>query len=167
MRSGLVVLAALLFTTAPAIAADPPIVFQVQPVGQVLDELRAAGGMVAGEKGTKAVNKIVKSIFGEKGLEGFAITRPVVGYVILAPKPEDITAVIALPVVGEKEFLTLCDRVNRDKVKVDTQDKTLYHLPPLDPRYKALMRFSNQYAYIAYGFNPAPHIEAKALIPLG
>jgi hypothetical protein len=167
MRSGLVALAALLFTTTPALAADPPIVFQVQPVGQVLDELRAAGGIVAGEKGTKAVNKIVKSIFGEKGLEGFDINRPVVGYVILAPKPEDITAVIALPISGEKEFLTLCDRVNRDKVKVDEKDKTLYHLPPLDPRYKALMRFSNQYAYIAYGFNPAQHIEAKALIPLG
>ncbi len=166
MRAALLAVAAVLFSAAPSLAADPPIVFQMQPAGRVLDELRTAAGFVGGENAVKLVNKALKEAFGEKGLEGFDINRPVVGYVILAPKPEDITAVVALPITGEKEFLDLCDRLNKDKLTVDPKDKTLYHLPPLNPRYKAMMRFSNQYAYIAYGYNPAPHIEAKALVAM-
>jgi hypothetical protein len=169
MRTRLLAAAVLLVGAVNVAAADPPlppVVFQAQSVGRVLDDFRAAAGLVGGEKAVKMVNKGLKEAFGEKGLEGLDINRPVVGYVVLAPKPGDITAVVALPVTGEKEFLDLCDRINRDKLKVDAKDKTLYHLPPLDPRYKAMLRFANQYAYIAYGLNPAPHIEAKALVPM-
>jgi hypothetical protein len=151
---------------APAEPSLPPIVFQTQPPGQFLDGVRNAADIMFGDKGVKAVNRALKEVFGEKGLEGLDLNRPVVGYVILAPKPQDITAVVALPVDGEKEFLALCDRINAYKHTVDAKDKTLYHLPPLDRRYKAMLRFSEGYAYIAYGFNPAPHIEAKALIPM-
>lgn len=170
MRTRLLAVVILLVTSTRTPAADepplPPIVFQAQPVGQVFDNFRLAADFVGGEKGVKAVNKRLKEVFGEKGLEGVDINRPVVGYVILAPKPQDITAVVAFPVTTEKEFLALCDRVNLDPLRVDPKDKTLYHLPPLDPRYKAMLRFSDQYAYIAYGFNPAPHIEAKSLVPM-
>ncbi len=169
MRTRLLAAAAILFVTGQAPAVDPPlppIVFQIQPEAQVLDSLRGAADMIGGEKGVKVLNKGLKEIFGEKGLEGLDINRPIVGYVVLAPKPQDITAVLALPITNEKDFLTLCDRVNRDKLRVDEKDKTLYHLPPLDPRYKALLRFSDQYAYIVYGFNPAPHAELKALVPM-
>jgi len=169
MRHGLLAIAAMVLATTQARADDPPlppIVFQMQPEALVLGSLRGAADMVGGEKGVKAFNKNLKEMFGEKGLEGLDINRPIVGYVVLAPKPQDITAVIALPITNEKDFLTLCDRLNRDKLRVDAKDKTLYHLPPLDPRYKALLRFSEQYAYIVYGFNPAPHAELKALVPL-
>ncbi len=166
MRTGLFALAVVLLGSAATPAADPPIVFQAQPVGQVLDQMRYAADLVGGEKGVKAVNKRLKEAFGEKGLDGLDLGRPVVGYVVLAPKPEDITAVVALPITSEKDFLELCDRANLDKHRVDPKDKTLYHLPPLNPQYKAMMRFSEQYAYIAYGFNPAPHIEAKSLVPM-
>src|SRR5438105_1749969 len=67
------------------------------------------------------------------------------------------------PITGEKEFLALCDRTNREKHK--DLGKGLYQLPPLDPRYKARMRFSDQYAYIAYGANPEPALDAKAIVP--
>lgn len=168
MRTGLFVVAALVLAS-PVSAADPqlpPITFQAQPAGQVLDQFRIMAEQVGGEKGVKAFNTGLKGMFGEKGLEGLDINRPIVGYVILAPKPQDITAVIALPVEGEKEFLAFCDRINKDKLKADEKDKSLYHLPPLDPRYKALLRFSEGYAYIVYGFNPAPHAGAKALVPM-
>lgn len=162
-------LAAVLIASATVRAADPPlppIVFQMQPEALVLDQLRGAATHVGGEPAVKRVNMTLKELFGEKGLEGFDINRPIVGYVVLAPKPEDITVVLALPITNEKDFLALCDRVNRDKLRVDEKDKTLYHLPPLNPKYKAMMRFADQYAYIAYGFNPAPNIDAKALVPM-
>lgn len=173
MRPYLLAAAVLLGLSAPHLAARapaeaplPPIVFQTQPPGQFLDNVRAAADVMFGEKGVRAVNKELKGLFGEKGLDGIDLGRPVAGYVFPAPKAEDFTSVIAFPVTGEQEFLTMCDRINRDKLKVDAKDKRLYHLPPLNPRYKALLRFSEGYAYIAYGTNPAPHFDAKSLVPI-
>ena len=169
MRTGLLAAALLLLVPSAAQSAEPPlppIVFQTQPVGRIFDDLRAGADIVGGEKGVKALNEGLKKLLGEKGLEGLDISRPLVGYVVLAPKPQDITAVLAFPVTGEKEFLALCDRVNKDKLKVDEKDKTLYHMPPLEPQYKALMRFKDRYAYIAYGANPAPQIESTALVAM-
>lgn len=166
MRIGLFAFVALLLCGGTARTADPPIVFQTHPVGQVLDNLRSSVDLIAGEKGVKAMNKGIKEMFGEKGFEGLDIGRPIFGYVILAPKPENITAVVALPITGEKEFLDLCERANHQKPKLTGKEKDVYELPPLDPRYKSLMRFSNQYAYIAYGAKPAPNLEPKSLVPL-
>ena len=166
MRIGVLALAILLLGGETAMAVDPPIVFQSHPFGQVLDNLRASVELIAGEKGVKAFNKNLQEKFGEKGFEGLDIGRPIVGYVLLAPKPEDITAVVALPISGEKEFLDLCERANQQKPKLAEKEKDVYELPPLDQRYKALMRFSNQYAYIAYGAKPAPALEPKSLVPM-
>jgi hypothetical protein len=163
------VAAAVLLAPVCATAADPPpIVFQAQPLERTLGDLRAAANLIGGEKGIKAVNAGIKEHFGEKGLDGVDVGRPIVGYVVLAPKPEDITAVLALPITGEKEFLELCERANKQKPMPDAKDKGLYELPPLTPNrgYRALLRFSEQYAYIAYGVNPTPHIDAKSLVPM-
>jgi hypothetical protein len=167
------VAAAALLAPAAAPAADPPIVFQAQPLERVLGDLRAAADLIGGEKGVKAVNKQIDDLFGEKGLEGLDIGRPIVGYVVLAPKPEDITVVVALPVTGEKEFLDLCKRLNKQnpdllqEPRPSATDKDLYELlPPLDTHLKGMMRFSDQYAYIAYGKDPAPHLDRKALVPM-
>jgi hypothetical protein len=145
--------------------AAPPITFQTQPLDRVLSDMRAAADLVGGQKAVKEFNEIIKEQFGEKGFEGLDISRPVVGYVILAPKPQDITAVLVLPITGEKEFLALCDRTN--SVKHKDLGKGLYQLPPLDPRYKARVRFSEGHAYLAYGFNPEPALDPKALVPAG
>ena len=171
MRIGLLATAAIFLGTSvataqPAESPLPPIVFQTQPLGRVLDDIRAGANILGGDKGIKALNEGIKTLLGEKGFEGLDVGRPLVGYVVLAPKPEDITAVVAFPVTGEKEFLDLCDRANVDKLRQDAKDKTLYHMPPLNPRYKAVMRFQDRYAYIAYGFNPMPHLEPKALVPM-
>jgi len=147
MRYALVLAAATLFAPPTLRAADPPITFQSHSFDRVLDELRAAADLVGGEKAVKAVNKGIKERFGAKGLDGLDITRPIVGYVLLDPKPTNITAVIALPITGEKEFLALCDRTNREPHK--DLGKGLYRLPPLNPLYEARMRFSDGYAYIA------------------
>ena len=163
MRYALVLAAAALFAPPTLRAADPPITFQSHSLDRVLDELRAAADLVGGEKAVKAVNKGIKESFGAKGLDGLDISRPVVGYVLLDPKPANITAVVALPITGEKEFLALCDRANREPHK--DLGKGLYRLPPLNPAYQARMRFSDGYAYVAYGASPEPALDAKALVP--
>lgn len=167
MRNAFLAAAVLLLAAPAALAADPPIVLQSQPLGRLFEDVRSAANIVGGEKAVKAFNSAIKDGFGEKGLEGLDLNRPMVGYVVLAPKPADITAVVALPISGEKEFLDLCERVNHQKPRADDKDASLYHLPPLDPRYKALLRFHERHAYIAYGANPSPHIDAKALVSMG
>lgn len=162
MRYSLALVAAALLAPASLRAADPPITFQTQPVNRVLDDVRAAADLIGGEKAVKAFNASIKDKFGDKGFEGLDLNRPVVGYVTLAPKAEDITAVIAFPVTNEKDFVGLCDRFNGMPPK--DLGKGLYALPALDPRQKARMRFSDGYAYISYGANPEPALDARALV---
>lgn len=165
MRYILVLTAAALLAPAAVRAADPPITFQTHSLDRVLGELRTAANFVGGERAIKALNDSIKELLGEKGFEGVDLTKPVVGYVILAPQPEDVTAVVALPVTDEKAFLALCDRANRDKHK--DLGNGLYQLPPLDPAYKARLRFHDGYAYIAYGAKPEPALDPKAIVPVG
>ena len=165
MRYTLVLTAAALFAPSFVRAADPPITFQTQSLDRVLGEIRTAANFVGGERAIKALNDSIKDKLGEKGFEGVDLTKPVVGYVILAPKQEDTTAVVAVPVSDEKTFLALCDRLNHDKHK--DLGKGLYQLPPLDPQFKARLRFSEGYAYIAYGAKPEPALDPKAIVPVG
>jgi len=172
MRYALVLTAAAILAPAPAFAADPapaakpadpPITFQTHPFERVLNDIRFAADLVGGEKAVKAFNKAIKDQLGDKGFEGLDLGKPIVGYVLLAPKPADITAVIAFPITGEKEFIALCDRWNGGE-KAKDLGKGLYEVPPLNPRYKARMKFANQYAYVAYGANPEPALDAKVIV---
>jgi hypothetical protein len=166
MRYTLVLAAAALLAPAPAVAApaEPPITFQTQPLDRLLNDLRAAAEMVGGEKAVKELNKSIKDKLGDKGFEGLDLNKPVVGYVLLAPKADDIVLVVAFPVTGEKEFLGLCERMNGQKPKDLGQG--LYEVPTPGPGAgKARMRFADEYAYVAAGKNPEPALEAKALVP--
>jgi hypothetical protein len=162
MRYALVLTASALFVPAVS-AADPAITFQTLPFDRLLGDLRTATDFVGGETAVKALNTAMRDHLGEKGFEGLDLTKPVVGYVLLAPKLQDVTAVIAFPITGEKEFLALCDRWNRGE-KAKDLGKGIYELPPLDRAHKARMKFANQYAYIAYGNNPEPALDSKALV---
>lgn len=164
MRIGLLTAIALLITAGTASAVDPAIVFQTQPIGQVLDQFRTAADIVAGPKAVKAFNKNLKETFGEKGLLGLDINQPIVGYVLLAPRPEDIAAVIALPITGEAEFLDLCERANHRQPRLIDKTSGIYELPALEHPYSALMRFSEKHAYIAYGLKPAAALADKTLV---
>jgi hypothetical protein len=164
MRYALVLAAAALLAPAALRAADaPPITFQAQPFDRLLADLRSAADLVGGDKAVKALNEAIKEKVGDNGFQGLDLSRPVGGYVLLSPKPEDVTAVVAFPISGEKEFLALCDRWNQGE-KAKDLGKGVYELPPLGQAHKARMTFANRYAYIAYGDNPEPALAADALV---
>jgi hypothetical protein len=169
MRNGLFMAATAVLLATPVVgpAADPPIVFQTQPVGKLLDDARAVATLIAGEKAVKEFNDSIKRTFGEKGLDGLDLNRPVVGYFLVPANPEQTTVVVALPVSGEKEFLDLCERANKQKPK--PLGDGLFELPPPnvgDPAVKAVMRFADGYAYLGAGKDPTPALDAKALVPM-
>jgi hypothetical protein len=134
-----------------AAETDPAIVFQSQPVGKILDDVRVIVKMVGGDMAIKKFNDGIKDTLGEKGFEGLDLNRPVLGYIQLAPKNlEETTVVVVVPVTGDKEFLGLVERVT--KTKLPAPEKGIYELSPgkdeKDPQ-QAYLRFEGQNAYIA------------------
>lgn len=157
------VLALALLAPATALSADPPIVFQTMPIGRVLDDARTLINGAAGEKAVKSFNDAIKETFGEKGFEGLDLTRGVVGYAVIAPKLEQSATVIALPISNEKDFLDLCERANKQKPK--PLPGGLYELPKSEFADKAVVRVVGDYAYLCSANDPAPYLDAKALVP--
>lgn len=167
MRRGFFLAAtAMLAVAMPsvALAADPAVVYQTQPIGRVLDDARATVKLIAGDKAVEDFNKDIKRKLGDKGFLGLDINRPVLGYVDVAPNLTDTVLVLALPVSNEKDFLDFCERWNKSKPKALKDG--LYEVPPLTPELKAVMRISDGYAYIATGVkDPARALEANAIVP--
>lgn len=163
MRTGLLAVAICLIAPLSAMAADPPLEFQVQPLGRLLSDVRSVVKMVGGEKAINEFNDKLKEKLGEKGLEGLDLDRPVLGYVAFNGKIEELVGVLAVPVTGEKEFLELMQRLDIEKPKL--VEKGLYELPIKDKDAKVLMRFEAQYAYIAIGKDPTSTISTKSLVP--
>lgn len=155
---------ALVLAPAMSRAADPPIVFQTQPIGQILDDIRAAGRQIGGERAAKALNRDIEQWLGPKGFDGLDLTRPVVGYILVPEDPLDFTIVLALPVTGEKEFVDFCVRWNRLGPRV--RPDGLMILPALRPELTALGRIVDGYAYIATGLRaPVAALDPKKIIP--
>jgi hypothetical protein len=158
--------AAALAAPAAAPAADPPITFQAQPAGRMLNDARVVARMIGGDAAVKDLEKGLKDKLGEKGFDGLDLNRPIVGYVFLAPKLDETVGVVAVPVTGEKEFLALLGRINEDKAPPKDAGNGLYEFSGTVPETKAMMRFRGPHAYVAIGKDPAAALDpAKLLAP--
>lgn len=148
MRTGLLALA-VLAAPAAAPAADPPVVFQTQPIGRLVDDARATVKLLAGDREAKDFDKALTQGLGEKGFDGLDLSRPVVGYVVVPADPKQTVAVLALPVTTEEAFAAFCERWNKSKPK--PLGGGAYEVPALDPALTALAKVADGYAYIATG----------------
>jgi hypothetical protein len=165
MRTGIIA-TALIVLLAPSlsVAAEPAIVYQTQPLGRLLDELRAMILSMGGPETVADFNKEMKRSLGDKGFDGFDLNRPIVGFIDIPADPMDAVAVIAFPITGEKEWLDFCERWNKNKLAAPKDG--LYEVPPPSPDLKAAMRIVDGYAYIAAGMkNPARALDPKTLTP--
>ena len=158
--------AAVLILAAPsfAVAADPVITYQTQPLGRMLNDLRLYMRNVGGEEALKSFNKEMTQALGEKGFAGFDLNRPIVGYIDVPAAPAEFVAVVAFPVTGEKEWLDFCERWNKSKPK-ELKDG-IYEVPEPDRGFKAVMKVHDGYAYVATGLkDPARALDAKSIVP--
>src|SRR6516165_7248349 len=149
MRSRFLTAAAALLAVALPAAAQAPkekgpaLTFQTLPPGKLLDDIKAAAKIVAGDDAVKEIDKHLTDALGEKGFTGVDMLRPVVGYAELNDKAEASGAVVVVPVTGEKDFLDLLDRL-KCTVEEAKDARGLYrvlppHTPQADP--PALLRF--------------------------
>jgi hypothetical protein len=157
-------LAAAFWVLTPVIgfAADPPVVFQFQPPNRLLNDIRTVVKATGGEQALEELNKEISEKLGEKGFEGLALDRPVVGYVLLDEKIEDSVGVVVIPVTSEKEFLALLKRCKVETLEM--VEKNLY-VNKVEGEAKVFLRFEAQNVYIAVGKNPKAALEPKALVP--
>lgn len=163
MQRMLLAVAFAIFAPAAAFAAEPPIVFQVQPAGQLIEKVRSIARMAGGDAAIKELNAAIKEKLGDKGFEGLDLERPVLGYVLMDGKLEEVVGVVVVPITGEKEFLALFERFSDKKLTAD--DTGYYEIPTPGPDAKVGMRFSDQHAYFAIGKDPKPALAAKKLVP--
>lgn len=150
---------------APRARPEPAITFQTHSVARVLAESRTAAQLVGGERMLKAFDKAIKAKLGEKGFDGLDLSKPIVGYVNLTPKLEDITVVVAFPVADEEAFIDLCERWNDGERPMDICEG-MWELPEVSEDCQVRMKFSEGYAYVAFGKDPEPALEKKAIVPV-
>jgi hypothetical protein len=150
----------------PLFGAEPPIVFQTTPIGQILDDARAFAKLTGGEQAVKEINEAIKEKLGEKGFEGIDLERPILGYVVLDGKLEDVVGVIAIPVTSEKEFLGLYERIFSKKLEAVEKGLYEFKIPePGDIPIKIFVRFQSQHAYVAIGKDSKAALSSQALVP--
>jgi len=157
-------LGVLMVLVAPSLslAADPAVVYQTQPLGRLLDDLRTMVQTIGGDDGVKQFNKDIERKLGAKGFDGLDINLPIVGFIDVPADPTGTVAVIAFPVTGEKEWLDFCERWNKAKPKALKDG--LYEVQGPGSGMKAAMRIADGYAYIAAGAkDPERVLDAKTM----
>ncbi|MCS6865667.1 MAG: hypothetical protein RMJ56_06450 [Gemmataceae bacterium] len=141
-------------------SARPLITFQTPPVEKLLNDLRTVADHIGGEKAVQRFNTALKEKFGDKGLEGLDLSKPIFGYIHFGETFSASTVVVAIPSSTDKEFLALCSRLFDGEQPKDL-GKGLYELPGPSPEAKVRLTFADQYAYVAIGLNPDAVLDAK------
>ena len=153
----------VLLAPLPVAAAEPTIVFQSQPLGRMLNDLRGLMQTVGGDEAIKGFNESIKSSLGAKGFDGFDLNRPIFGYVQVPAKFEETVMVVGLPITNEKDWLDFVGRWQKN-AKLKPAKDGLYELPA-SPSMKSAMRISDGYAYMAVsGKDPSAALDPKALL---
>lgn len=156
-------------------AADPPrppIAFQTQSVSRLLADakelIRQAGGPEYGEKAVRVLEEQLKNQLGERGLEGLDINRPLAGYLLFRDAFEDTRLVLAAPVTGEKEFVTLLGRLTDAPPRPVAGQRGLYRLEGpgnegADRKRASHLRFVDGWAYLT--LNDGEPTPVQDLVP--
>ncbi len=137
-----------LFVFVPALAADdkpkkPTLTLRLPAVDDLAADLRYLAEQLG--RGEEAIQfeKLLKSMTGDKGLEGLDPKKPMGLYVYIGALGIDSEVVLMLPIADQQTFL---DRLAALGIK-PTEDKGLYEFQPKGSPFPAFFRFANGYVY--------------------
>ena len=132
-------------------------VVQTKPASRILGDFRDMVRQIAGpaeaDKAIKSFENGIKETLGEQGFEGLDTNRPLGAYVILREQVRDTTAILVVPVTGEKEFVGLLERMKmkatpvKDKNGVYTLELREGAAAAILPKGAAL-QFAGPWAYV-------------------
>ena len=134
-------LALLLCATAglPARAEKPALVVQAQPAAALIAEGKALAKL-AGGTAPADFDDWLEDTFGEDGLKGLDLTKPLLAYSTLKGPAADCKFFAIVPVSKEADFLDLLERLDREATPV-AGDATLYRIGDEDDEGVLHFRF--------------------------
>jgi hypothetical protein len=157
-----------LVATVPVLRAAEPkseaptLIVRVQSFEQLLDNAKYLAALANQEEPFKQFEGLIKSMVGDKGLDGFDIKRPIALYGNLGGNLIDSSAVLMLPVSDEKGVLALLERF---EIKPEKGLDGVYTVKKSDKLPEDIyFRFANKHVY-ATGRDKAALATEKLLAP--
>jgi len=119
---------ALALTCAGSTFAEPPaFVVQSKPVSALIAEWKSLAKLAGGDAAAADFEDWLDATFGEDGLKGLDLTKPVVAYAPLKGKADGAKVFVILPIRKEQDFLDLLERLDREATPMP-KDQTLYRV---------------------------------------
>ena len=146
---------------ADAKTAGPTVVVRIEPLDDLLADVRYLGTLADREELVKQFEALVRAKAGPKGLDGIDLKRPLGFYGTIGPQGFDSSGVLMVPVADEQAFLALLDNLNLKPQKGKDGLYTVQAENTLAPA--VYFRFANDYAY-ATALNESA-IDRSALLP--
>jgi hypothetical protein len=147
MRSRVVSVLALFLLVPVLAAADKPaaptLTLRLPALDDLIADLRYLAEQAGRGEEAKQFEKLVKSLGGDKGIEGLDPKKPLALYAYLGGAGIDSKVVLLLPIADQKAFL---DRITLLGIKAK-EEKGLYEFQPKGSPFPAYFRFANGYVY--------------------
>jgi hypothetical protein len=164
-------------------ADGPPVVLQLAPLGQLLDDANAMAKAVGGDQAADHITQAITQKLGEKGFAGIDTKKPMAAYMNLPEKlgiagkqPNEFNpaemlkgykGALVIPAPKPDEFKDLLARLFDDKVTltpIDGKDGLFKMDNPNDPApFPVRVRFHADHAYVGLNLSD-DEMDAKALV---
>jgi hypothetical protein len=157
--------ALFLLAASPSVArpaedtAKPALIVRFKSLDGLLADARYLVELAGREEQAKQAEAMIKSLTGDKGLDGIDTKKPFGLYGKVGAKGTDSQVVVLIPVADEKAFLALLERLN---IKPEKGKDGLYTVTSELAPVPAFFRFANGYIYATVANQEA--LEPKALL---
>ena len=146
---------------APLAGAEPPaLVVQSRSTGALIGEAKALAKL-AGDPFTDDFDDWLETTFGDDGLKGIDLSKPLVAYAPLTGTAAQAKFFAIVPITKEAEFLELLERLDR-VATADPNDKSLHRIGEDDDADVLYFRFHRGCAYFVFN-GAAKDLDAKTL----
>jgi hypothetical protein len=150
MRTRHFAILALIALAVPALPAraeektkEPTLVVRVPALDDLVADLRFLAEQAGRGEEAKQFEKLLKSMTGEKGLEGLDTKKPMGLYGTLGAQLTDSTLVAMVPIADEKQFMNVLGRLG---VKPVAGKGGVYEVQPKGSPFPLYFRFAHGYA---------------------
>ena len=151
----------LLALCTPARAAPPAFVVQSKSPAALIAEGKASAKLAGGDAAVADFDDWLENTFGEVGLKGLDLGKPLLAYAPLKGKATEAKLFVILPISKEAEFLELLERIDSEAAPVPG-DKSLYRIGDEDDEDVVFFRFHKGAAHFVLR-GTAEDLDAKTL----
>ena len=151
----------LLALCTTAFSAPPAFVVQSKSPAALIAEGKASAKLAGGDAAVVDFDDWLENTFGEVGLKGLDLGKPLLAYAPLKGKATEAKLFVILPISKEAEFLELLERIDSEAAPVPG-DKSLYRIGDDDDEDVVFFRFHKGAAHFVLR-GTAEDLDAKTL----